>query len=170
VKSLSHFSRANNDEPMAPARLNDICEEALVLCREKVVKSGVEMRVENRSNCLIACHSHQIGQIIVNLVGNACDAVGTSPKKDINLSIYTENDFVKLEVWDSGPGVKDEAKLFRPFHTTKSAGKGTGLGLIISKRLVERHGGKISYKRENEKTCFTVELPLLKSESSKAAA
>jgi len=82
---------------------------------------------------------------------------------EIVLRTYRQDDWVIVEIKDTGPGIPQEiqAKIFDPFFTTKPPGKGTGLGLSISHNIiVQKHKGKIAvYSRPGE-TCFEVKLPL----------
>jgi signal transduction histidine kinase len=81
----------------------------------------------------------------------------------VRLRTSRDGDFAVVEVSDDGPGIPDEirGRIFEPFITTKSAGKGSGLGLENAKRIVERrHGGSLSYATGPDGTTFTVRLPL----------
>ena len=82
-------------------------------------------------------------QVLVNLIENACHAAGESGW--IEVSTQAADATIHLRVRDSGPGVPDDLreKIFQPFFTTKSPGKGTGLGLPVSRRILEQHGGRL---------------------------
>ncbi len=101
----------------------------------------------------------QLRQVVVNLVGNAVDAA--SPAGEVAVLARADADALELVVEDTGPGV-DEAtrrRLFEPLITTKE--HGTGLGLALVKRIVERHGGTVGYAdRPGGGARFTVRLPL----------
>ncbi|MBN1957149.1 MAG: DUF3365 domain-containing protein [Desulfuromonadales bacterium] len=101
-------------------------------------------------------------QIIINLAGNAVQAMGTeSGHIKVTSCIYQQSLYISL--CDSGPGIPDEHidHIFEPFFTTKEVGEGTGLGLSISHSLVEQLGGTISVKNRSEGgACFTLSIPI----------
>ncbi len=104
----------------------------------------------------------QIQQVLVNMIINAAQAMSERGGK-IFLRTMKEDDYIKIEVEDTGKGIKKEYldKVFSPFFTTKPPGEGTGIGLSISKEIVERHNGKISVEsRVEEGTKFIILLPL----------
>ncbi|MCA9729384.1 MAG: ATP-binding protein, partial [Candidatus Eisenbacteria bacterium] len=100
----------------------------------------------------------QIRQVLLNLILNAAQAAG--PGGHVEVRCSAEEDRIRLEIRDDGPGFSDEAieNVFTPFFTTKE--KGTGLGLAISHRIVESHGGCIEVANRPEGgACVTLELP-----------
>jgi signal transduction histidine kinase len=103
-------------------------------------------------------------QVFVNLIKNSLDAVETlGPRGLVRVRVRRVADHVEVEVEDNGVGVSpdDLRRVFEPFFTTKEVGRGTGLGLPISARIVERCGGTIRFESEKGKgTLVTVTLPL----------
>jgi signal transduction histidine kinase len=103
----------------------------------------------------------ELNQVWTNLIDNAIDAmdgVGT-----LRVSAHTRDRHVVVEVADSGPGIPADVlpHVFEPFFTTKDVGRGTGLGLDISRRIiVDRHAGDLTVQREGDETVFRVTLPL----------
>jgi signal transduction histidine kinase len=103
----------------------------------------------------------ELNQVWTNLIDNAIDAMDGAGTLRITTSA-TDRHLV-VEIADSGPGVPDDVlpHVFEPFFTTKDVGRGTGLGLDISRRIVvDRHGGDISVDRVGDETVFSVSLPL----------
>jgi signal transduction histidine kinase len=103
----------------------------------------------------------ELNQVWTNVIDNAIDAM--SGEGTLRISTRVEGGNVVIEFADDGPGLPQEAqaRAFEPFFTTKDVGKGTGLGLDISRRIiVERHGGDISIQREGNETVVRVKLPL----------
>jgi signal transduction histidine kinase len=101
-----------------------------------------------------------INQVLVNLVINALDAIGD--RGLIQITAEAGQDAVCLKVHDDGPGVPRDIqdKVFDPFFTTKDVGKGTGLGLHISRKEVARHGGSLLLDPNTEcGSTFTIMLP-----------
>src|SRR5439155_4385734 len=101
----------------------------------------------DRSLPRIIAYGSELNQVCTNLIDNAIAAVNGAGKICIGTSLE-ENQLV-VEIDDNGPGIPPEvqAHLFEPFFTTKSVGTGTGLGLIISNRIVgDRHGGEIEFE------------------------
>ncbi len=103
-----------------------------------------------------------IQQVFLNLIGNAFDAVKKKSRKQIYIDVCSRDDHVQITVADSGIGVAPEniSKIFDPFFTTKPVGQGTGLGLSVSRGIVEDHGGTISCQSELDAgATFTIRLP-----------
>jgi len=108
--------------------------------------------------------NEQLMQVLLNLVLNAADAVGTHGEISVSASAHT--DTVELRVTDNGPGVSEamQQRLFEPFATTKDPGKGTGLGLAVCRGLVEAAGGSIRLDTAHAPGArFVVSLPLAKA-------
>jgi C4-dicarboxylate-specific signal transduction histidine kinase len=85
-------------------------------------------------------------QVLLNLIGNACDALAQQRPARIEVSVAEEGELLRLTVADNGPGISAEVqgRLFTPFFTTKPPGQGTGLGLMVVKQIVTRWGGSVS--------------------------
>lgn len=122
----------------------------------------------------IQCYPGLLNQVFTNLLANAIDALEDVPTPQINISTgKTTTDEIIIRIADNGTGMSQEVqqKLFEPLFTTKPLGKGTGLGMVISRRLdakriakqiiEETHQGKISVSSVRDKgTEFTIEIPL----------
>jgi signal transduction histidine kinase len=93
---------------------------------------------------------------------------GAPEPRRLDIDIGAEDDRIRVTFRDTGPGLSADAahRVFEPFYTTKAMGRGTGLGLAVSFRIVEEHGGLLAVdSRPGEGACFTVELPTKKDES-----
>lgn len=104
----------------------------------------------------------QIQQIFMNLMINACQAMLAQGKGQLIVRSQAEGEGTLVEVADNGPGVPLELqeRIFEPFFSTKSPSEGTGLGLPITKRIVEKHGGRLVLRSApGEGTSFSVWLP-----------
>jgi C4-dicarboxylate-specific signal transduction histidine kinase len=86
-----------------------------------------------------------LAQAGLNLVLNAAEAAEGSAKPEVKISVHCDADWVYLAVEDSGPGVPEElrTRIFEPFYTSKPMGKGTGLGLPVSRELIRAAGGEL---------------------------
>ena len=115
-----------------------------------------------------------LSRAVINLMNNACYAVFAKAKKAsdtpyqpiIKINVWKEEDEVKIQIEDNGTGMPDEVleKLFTPFYTTKPVGEGTGLGLSLTKSIIEnKHKGKIDVETsDGEYTRFIISLPISK--------
>jgi len=83
-------------------------------------------------------------------------------KGQLEIAIFQQNGQVVIQITDSGPGIPDEIKerIFEPFFTTKPAGEGSGLGLDIVSKIVEKHQGKVEVESRPGRTTFSVRLPI----------
>ncbi|TGK06059.1 PAS domain S-box protein [Leptospira selangorensis] len=124
------------------------------------VKQGVEIRRNFADNSLVKGQADQLTQVWANLINNAFQAISYQGRLD--LESHIKDDYLIVSVTDDGPGVPKEIqdRIFEPFFTTKEKGEGSGLGLDICKKIVERHQGKIDFDSSPGRTTFRVHLPL----------
>mgnify|MGYP006421220187 CR=1 FL=1 len=173
VTSLRTFSRAD-EERNETVDLHQGLETTLLILKARLKPRsdfpGVEIIKEYGNLPPVECCPGQLNQVFMNILSNAIDAledeVAKSPDKQPQIRICTEvipGDRVVVRIMDNGPGISEEAqsRLFDPFFTTKPAGKGTGLGMSISDRIVrQRHRGKIGCRSiVGEGTEFFIEIP-----------
>lgn len=99
---------------------------------------------------------NQMEQVIINLLTNSMYALDENEKKEITISVEVKDKRVYLIIADTGIGIDRaiEDKIFLPFFTTRK--EGAGIGLTLSKNIVEAHGGYLAFKKENNQTVFTV--------------
>lgn len=103
----------------------------------------------------------QLSQIIVNLVNNSIHAISEQKEKWVHLTVKDLNhDECEIHVMDSGRGIPFEVqeKIFDSFFTTKKSGEGTGIGLSLSRRMIEEMGGSLSLNTKSPFTCFVIRL------------
>jgi len=102
-----------------------------------------------------------MSQVWTNLIVNACQAMDFIG--ELEISAFEEEQFVKIAIRDTGVGISEEVgnDIFNPFYTSKKIGEGTGLGLDIAKKIIDKHKGKISFSSKiGEGTTFFVCLPI----------
>lgn len=166
VKSLRQIARRGIGDPFEQTCVAEIVEEVLDLCRERFRVHSVRLDTSVLDPALrIVCREVQIGQVLLNLLLNAFDAVVDSPGDPwVRLEATSSEQSIAFAVIDSGHGVPPELKprIMEPFFTTKPVGKGTGLGLSLSKAIVEEHGGELSVCERENHTCFSFLLPRFK--------
>ncbi len=159
VRDLLDFSRsaAGGVEPMP---IREILSEAARSMQPAAEKGGVTVEVACDAE-VPALKSGSLYQVVVNLVKNAVEATPQGGK--VCVSGRCSRDSLVIEVTDTGPGIPEEIlpRLFEPFASSKALGKGTGLGLVISRDLVEKQGGTIvAANRPEGGAVFTVRVPL----------
>ncbi len=156
VKSYSYMDQS----PMQEIDVHEGIESTLVMLGHKL-KNVMLVRAFDRTIPRIPAYGSELNQVWTNLIDNAIDAVKGTGKICVGTSF--EHDQVVVEIVDDGPGIPTavQSRMFEPFFTTKSVGMGTGLGLIISNRIVgDRHGGEIEFESKPGETRFKVRLPV----------
>lgn len=163
IRSMLAFARDGKLDAPSKVDLRAVVEDTLALCRDRLMERGAAIRVELPTQATeVECRPSEIMQVLINLINNAADAVGEQPVKNVWVILRNIGHLARLEVHDSGPGVPEivRQKLGQAFITTKGAGKGTGLGLNLSMKIVEQHSGRFFLDALAPNTCFVVELPL----------
>jgi len=159
VTKLRTFSRLDEGE-FKQADMRDSIESVLAILHHRVAK-GVMVHTDYAANNMIWCHPAPLNQVVMNLVSNALDAVDGNGQ--VNVRTERDQETYRIIVADDGPGlaagIRD--RIFEPFFTTKPVGKGMGLGLAISYRIVQSHEGMIEVEpREGRGVRFVVSIPL----------
>ncbi|KYG60929.1 hypothetical protein AZI85_10775 [Bdellovibrio bacteriovorus] len=162
IKGLRTFSRSGDADPFQNYSVQEAIEDAMILCGDRFNSEGVELRWEIPAETIpIECRPVEITQVLLNLMGNALDAVGKLEEKWIELNVSQTPDFVQMRVTDSGPGIDPLIleKIFQPFFTTKDVGKGTGIGLSVSMGIARSHNGRLFIDPGHVNTSFVIEIP-----------
>ena len=150
------YSRAER----VPQRAEDV-RTLLARTRRSLTEklADVELRETVELEGPMQCAAPLIEQVLINLLDNAASAAGRGGW--IEIVVRREGALAVIEVGDSGPGVPAHLheRIFDPFFTTKPVGKGTGLGLTISRRIAENHGGELRIVRRGDRCVFRLELP-----------
>ena len=162
VRGLGVFSRVDRDRAV-PVVLHQVIEVAINMVFHEIKYRARLVKSYGKTATLLA-NDGRLSQVFLNLLVNACHAIpeGAVDDNEIGVRTWQEGDEVCAEIRDTGGGVAAEhlAQLFEPFFTTKEIGVGTGLGLPISKAIVEEYGGRIQMESEfGSGTRVTVRLP-----------
>lgn len=157
IKSYTHM----DESPMQEVDVHEGIESTLTMLGYKL-KNVQVIRAYARAAPRIMAYGSELNQVWTNLIDNAVDAVDGSGK--ICVGTFVEDNQLIVEIVDNGRGIPPEiqSRIFEPFFTTKGVGSGTGLGLIISNRIIaDRHGGEIEFESKPGETRFKVRLPLV---------
>jgi len=156
MKAYSYMGQA----PMQEVDIHEGIESTLTMLGHKL-KGVTLVRAYDRSIPRIPAYGSELNQVWTNLIDNAIDAVNGTGR--ICIGTCQEDNQLVVEIVDNGSGIPVDVQshMFEPFFTTKPVGSGTGLGLIISNRIVaDRHGGEIEFESKPGETRFKVRLPV----------
>jgi signal transduction histidine kinase len=162
VKSYSHMDKT----PMQEVDVHEGIESTLTMLGHKLKNVTVTRKYDHAVPHIMA-YGGELNQVWTNLIDNAIYAVKGTGK--ICIATFHDDDQVVVEIADNGPGIPPDVQshIFEPFYTTKGVGSGTGLGLVISNRIVaDRHGGEIEFETKPGDTRFKVRLPIKQSPNS----
>jgi len=161
IAKFKIFARRTNPDPR-PASLKEIISTTWTIVRPKFRDMGVVF--DNKTvDAEIFCEPVLVQQVLVNLLNNALQALEDTPSPRIRMTSWVEGDYLNLRVDDNGPKVTVEemAHFFEPFFTTKESG--LGLGLTISRRIMESQNGEINVMTgEDGGVAFNIKLSLYK--------
>lgn len=166
IKGLRSFARETQGDPFAPTSLEEIVETTLSFCESRFQNLGIELERVIEKDVVIDCRSTEISQVLLNALNNAFDAIEKLEVKWVKLEATRKNKKLIITVTDSGLGIPENIreKVMIPFFTTKEVGRGTGLGLSLSRGIVESHGGEFYFNYKAPHTQLVIELPLQQAE------
>jgi len=173
INHLREFGR-KSDRILEKVQVNDVLRKAHGIMGQQLKLRGIVFGWDLQADLpLIMADSVRLEQVIINLLMNARDAIEEKKGKisgdklsedEITLKTISEDDLVKIEIRDTGPGIPKNIKdkIFEPFFTTKQIGKGTGLGLSISYGIIKDFEGRIGVvSNKDQGACFVITFPIL---------
>ncbi|UCD83413.1 MAG: PAS domain S-box protein [Deltaproteobacteria bacterium] len=164
VTDLVTFSRDISTNAREASDINSLIERISSLIEGRIQSKEIEIKKkldENLPSLII--DKGQIQQAFMNIITNSLDATPNGGKLTISTKLSKTRDTVEITFRDNGSGIAEEdlPKVFDPFFTTKPPGKGVGMGLSVSYRIVENHGGSIKINSKlNEGTKVSIKLPV----------
>jgi signal transduction histidine kinase len=159
VFALKSYGRYDEGAQKIQADITEGIEVVLTLYHNQL-KRGITVIREYGDVPQIWCYPDELNQVWTNLIDNAIYAMnGTG---EMRIRVYEENGKVIVKISDSGCGISEIVRknMFDPFFTTKPAGEGSGMGLDIVKKIIERHDGRIEVDSQPGTTSFKVFLPI----------
>jgi C4-dicarboxylate-specific signal transduction histidine kinase len=162
VKGLKGFSRNASEDQLTTFTARHLIDMTLNLCGEMLKANNIEIIVKDKFLDTVINGSETLfSQCLYNLISNAFDAVTKLETRWVQISINLSEDKIEIRITDSGSGITPEIrqKMFSPMFTTRPIGKGPGLGLNISRSIMNNFGGNIIYDESCTNTCFVMELP-----------
>ncbi|NJK48725.1 GHKL domain-containing protein [Candidatus Gracilibacteria bacterium] len=159
VFALKNYSHRDYTGEQEVANIIEGIETVLTLYHNKL-KHGVEVIKNYGEIPSILCYADELNQVWTNLVHNALQAMDY--QGTLTIDVQARSQHIVVNITDSGTGIPPEiaSRIFEPFFTTKRAGEGSGLGLDIVKKIVNKHKGKIEVESVPGKTSFIVYLPI----------
>lgn len=169
VSNLLLFSR-RREPSMAPESLNSILERSVKLVRHQADLQEVGVVLELDPNLpKVICDASQIEQASLAVIMNAIEAMPDGGTLTVRTKHRSDSKEARIEISDTGVGIPEElrTRVYEPFFSTKSEGKGTGLGSSVMYGIIQQHGGRVDFTSEvGEGTTFHIDLPIdLKGEA-----
>jgi signal transduction histidine kinase len=162
VFALKTYARYDQSGEMIPAKLSEGIDTVLTLYQNQL-KKGIEVKRNYAELPPVLCYPDELNQVWTNLIHNALQAMDY--RGTLTIEVMQQKQYASISITDTGAGIPEEIKpkIFKPFFTTKPPGEGSGLGLDIVKKIIEKHQGKIEVESIPGQTKFTVLLPIVNS-------
>jgi signal transduction histidine kinase len=163
VQAVKGFTYLNQQATLQPIAIGQGIVDTVTVLRSKAKEKSVEVKARIPDDLpTVEGYGGELNQVWVNLVDNAIDA---APGGHVTIEAEAADSKVIVRVIDDGHGIPPEVagRIFDPFFTTKDIGHGTGLGLDIARRIVQRHHGAIDVHSGPSGTQFSVTLPAASS-------
>lgn len=160
IKSFTHMDQGQNQQH---GDIREGLDSTVRMLQHKFQKAKIKLVKEYEDQIpKVPLWAGQMNQVYTNLIDNAIDALADTEDPLIKIKVYQKNNNLYTAIEDNGPGIPEEiqASVFDAFFTTKGVGEGTGMGLEISRRIVERHNGSLTLNSRAGQTEFIICLPL----------
>lgn len=151
------------DKSVSTVNLREIIEETFTIVKDSLINNGIQIKTSYLTDTKVDAYSRELMQVFVNIINNAKDVLLSKQTKDPLIDICVDEDemYINTSICDNGGGISESIlpKLFDPYFTTKDEKTGTGLGLYMSKMIIEDHlHGAIEAYNSNDGACFKIRL------------
>ena len=162
IDDFRNFFKPNKNKELVT--IESVMQDAIKLMQKSFENNNIEIKLDLQSDTPIEIYSRELMQVVLNLLKNAKEALDQNPTIPRWISVHLEKtpEYLITTICDNGGGIKEENmhKIFEPYFSTKSEKNGTGLGLYMSKVIIEKHLlGKLSVSNKGEGACFEIKLP-----------
>ena len=152
------------DKNAQEVRVQSVVDDALAIVGKSLENNDVHLHLNLDASLKITTYSRELMQVLINIIKNAKEALveHNTPLKEISISAHTNEEELSLSICDNAGGIESTImpKIFQPYFTTKDEKNGTGLGLYMSKTIIEKHlGGTITAFNKEDGVCFEIKLP-----------
>ena len=151
------------DKVISEVNIKDILDQTLSIVQDSLRNNNIELKTSFETDKKVKAYPRELMQVFVNIITNSKDAL-TLNKPDnasISIRVYEDKKYINTEICDNGGGIEADSlpKIFDPYFSTKDEKTGTGLGLYMSKMIIENHlNGIIEVYNNHDGACFTVRL------------
>lgn len=158
IITLKTFIHRGNEKEI---NLFDFMDKINLFIKNNLFKRKIKLIKEIDKNINVKFNDSNLYQVVINLLNNSMDALSESDSDEKWIKIIAKevsNDLVEFKIQDSGMGIRNPDDLFLKFKTTKKSGAGTGLGLYLSKKIMNEAGNEIFYDKNEKNTTFVLKL------------
>lgn len=166
VRNTLHLARSGEQDPMEEIPFINVVSDTLDICEAAFAKANIALKIEVDKTLKVQCRAVQLSQVILNILTNALDAIRAdsslpTERRWVRLTTEVTTASIGLRIANGGPPIAPHvlSGLFRETTTTKRIGAGTGLGLRVSKGIMQGLGGDLRLDDEELHTCFVISLP-----------
>ncbi|MCQ2561265.1 MAG: ATP-binding protein [Clostridia bacterium] len=166
VTRIGDLSRKNTEDTRGYVDVRTLFKNAMMIAHSSIPE-GISIKTDYEKGCMIYGNEVQVLQLVLNIIINAVQAMGTEGR--LELSVSRSEGRIVASVRDTGPGIPEDIMphIFEPFFTTKRAGKGTGLGLAIAAQAAEDNEGSIKVENAADGGCLvTISFPEARMEEN----
>lgn len=165
IQSMRNLTRDSSKDPLQCHTLQLVLDDVLVLAKEKLQYTSVELAISGDAlHESIDCRPGELAQVFINAVNNSVHAIENLDIKWIRIQANKNaaKDHIRIEIVDSGLGISQSIrdKIMTPLFTTKTSNHGTGLGLSLSRKIAQSHGGELFFDHAAVHTTLVMVLPI----------
>ena len=163
IDDFRNFTKEDKETEQISSK--DIINRVISILRANLIHLNIKLDLELEDNCIFVGLSGEISQVILNILNNAKDILKHTKQenKKITIKSYKKDDNIIIKIKDNAGGIPEDImpKIFDPYFTTKHQSQGTGIGLYMSKNIIEQHhNGMLTATNDNQGAIFTIMIPI----------